>query len=229
MRKNFSYEYLGDRALIISISQGDINKIHDTHSFLSQKLEDFVLDYVKTPESITLYNDPYKISVKDLSIKVKYLLETESFSKKKRKAIRWKIPICYDDSFGLDIKHVSKKINLSTNEIIDKHLKGTYKVNMIGFLPGFIYLSGLEKKLSIPRKKTPRIEIPEGSIAIANKQTGIYNIKSPGGWNVIGNTPSSLFNKNLNPPIRMKEGDIVKFYEVSMQEYNNLKKNEKQY
>ena len=93
MRKNFSYEYLGDRALIISISQGDINKIYDTHSFLSQKLEDFVLDYVKTPDSITLYNDPYKISVKDLSIKVKYLLETESFSKKKRKAIRWKIPI----------------------------------------------------------------------------------------------------------------------------------------
>ena len=83
MRKNFSYEYLGDRALIITISQGDINKIHDTHSFLSQKLEDFILDSVKTPESITIYNDPYKISVKDLSTKVKYLLETKSFSKKK--------------------------------------------------------------------------------------------------------------------------------------------------
>ena len=227
MRKNFSYEYLGDRALIISISQGGFNKIHETHSILSQKLQDFVIDFVKTPESIALYNDPYKISVKDLSKKVKSLLESYYLGKKERKVKSWRIPICYDDSFGLDIKHVSEKTNLSPKEIIKTHLKGRYIVNMIGFLPGFVYLSGLQKKLSIPRKKTPRKEIPEGSIAIANRQTGIYNIKSPGGWNIIGKTPSSLFNKNSSPPIQMKEGDIVKFYEVGFKEYNNLKKNEK--
>ena len=227
MRKNFSYEYLGDRVLIISIPGDGYNKIHETHSILSQKFNDFILDSVKTPESLALYIDPYKISVKELSKKVKSLLESEHLIRKERKVKKWKLPICYDDSFGLDIIHVSKKTKLSHKEIIDTHLKGNYKVNMIGFLPGFVYLSGLEKKLSIPRKKTPRKEIPEGSIAIANSQTGIYNIKSPGGWNVIGRTPSSLFNKNLTPPIQLKEGDIVNFYEVSVREYNNLRNNEK--
>ena len=227
MRKNFSYEYLGDRALIISVTQGGINNIHEIYSILSKKLEDLVLDFVKTPESLALYNDPYKVSVKDLSKRVKSLLESETLGKKERIAKTWKIPVCYDGSFALDIKHVSKKTNLSPKEIIDTHLKGIYKVNMIGFLPGFVYLSGLDKKLSIPRKKTPRKEISEGSIAIANRQTGIYNIKSPGGWNVIGKTPTSLFNKNSNPPIRLKEGDIVKFYEINIQEFNNLKNNEK--
>ncbi len=227
MRKHFRYEYLGDRALIISVTQGEINNIHDIHSILSQNLEGLVLDYVKTPESLALYNDPYKISVKNLSKRVKSLLESDTLGKKERIVKRWKIPVCYDDSFALDINDVSKKIKLSTKEIKSIHQKGIYKVNMIGFLPGFVYLSGLEKKLSIPRKKTPIKEIPEGSIAIANRQTGIYNVKSPGGWSVIGKTPSSLFNKNLNPPIGLKEGDVVKFFEINIQEFNKLKNNEK--
>ena len=115
MIKNFSYEYLGDRALIISVKQGGINNIHEIYSILSKKLEDLVLDFVKTPESLALYNDPYKVSVKDLSKRVKSLLESETLGKKERIAKTWKIPVCYDGSFGLDIKHVSKKTNLSPN------------------------------------------------------------------------------------------------------------------
>ena len=93
---------------------------------------------------------------------------------------------------------------------------------MIGFLPGFLYLGGLDNSLSLPRKKVPRKIIPKGSIGIAEKQTGIYNIESPGGWNIIGRTPLELFDKKSEPPLEIRQGDTITFYEVDINEFNRI-------
>ena len=92
---------------------------------------------------------------------------------------------------------------------------------MLGFLPGFLYLGDLDKSLHLPRKKNPRISIPEGSVGIAGNQTGIYNIESPGGWNIIGRTPLKLFDKSKNPPINIVQGDKIIFQEITKEDFYN--------
>ena len=217
MKRDFSYDTLGDSTLIISTDKEDVDVIRHLHLILSEKLKDTIIDFVKTPNSLAVYIDPYKITI----------LVNESFDGIKKKAKDWKIPICYDQSYAKDISSLSKKLGLSIKKIIELHLRETYKIHMIGFLPGFIYLKGLNNNLKVPRRNTPRKEIKEGSIAIANDQTGIYNINSPGGWNIIGRTPLSIFNKKKIPPIQMIEGDNVKFYKISKDDYLKLKNNEK--
>jgi len=92
---------------------------------------------------------------------------------------------------------------------------------LVGFLPGFLYLGNLDKSLYLPRKKNPRTHIQEGSIGIAGNQTGIYNIESPGGWNIIGRTPLKLFDKLKDPPIKIKQGDKIIFKEITREEFNS--------
>ena len=194
MKRNFSYDTLGDSTLIISTDKEDVDVIRHLHLILSEKLKDNIIDFVKTPNSLAVYIDPYKISIKQLYNKINTIVVNESFDGIKKKAKDWKIPICYDTSYAKDISSLSKKLGLSIKKIIELHLRETYKIHMIGFLPGFVYLKGLNNNLKVPRRNTPRKEIKEGSIAIANDQTGIYNINSPGGWNIIGRTPLSIFN-----------------------------------
>ena len=227
MKRDFSYDTLGDSTLIISTDKEDVDVIRHLHLILSEKLKDNIIDFVKTPNSLAVYIDPYKISIKQLYNKINTIVVNESFDGIKKKAKDWKIPICYDPSYAKDITSLSKKLGLSIKKIIELHLRETYKIHMIGFLPGFIYLKGLNNNLKVPRRNTPRKEIKAGSIAIANDQTGIYNVNSPGGWNIIGRTPLSIFNKKKNPPIQMIEGDNVKFYKISKDDYLKLKNNEK--
>ena len=104
------------------------------------------------------------------------------------------------------------------------HSKAIYSVYLIGFLPGFMYLGGLDYTLHIPRKKEPRIRVPKGSVAIGGEQTGIYPQQSPGGWNILGNTPINLFDKSKDIPCFAKPGDKVKFFQISEDEYKLIEK-----
>ncbi|MCB4808265.1 5-oxoprolinase subunit PxpB [Tamlana sp. 62-3] len=135
----------------------------------------------------------------------------------------WKIPVCYDPCFGIDLKHVAIEKDLSVDEIIKKHSLVTYKVYFIGFLPGFLYLGGLDEALEIPRKGTPRLQIEKGSVAIGGNQTGIYPSNSPGGWNIIGQTPINFFNVNKSEPCFARAGDGIKFIPVSKKEFLDIK------
>jgi len=112
---------------------------------------------------------------------------------------------------ALDWNRVCSITGFSKSEYIERHSKSLYKVAMIGFLPGFVFLEGLDPALSVPRLDTPRTHIPEGSVGIGGVQTGLYSIESPGGWNIIGITTGALFDSNSNPPISIKPGDQVKF------------------
>jgi inhibitor of KinA len=134
------------------------------------------------------------------------------------------IPVCYDPEFALDIDDVARRANISPNEVIRLHSTAEYRVACIGFVPGFPFLTGLPKKLATPRRDVPRKEIPPGSVGIGGAQTGIYPLRSPGGWNLIGRTPLRLFDPRKNPPTLLQAGDRVRFRAIPRNEFESLKR-----
>jgi inhibitor of KinA len=134
-----------------------------------------------------------------------------------------KIPVCYDDpEFALDIERVAERAQISTSNVVDLHSAAEYRVSCIGFTPGFPFLSGMPKKLVTPRRETPRKEIPAGSVGIGGAQTGIYPLRSPGGWNLIGRTPLKLFDPTKDPPTLLRAGDCVRFRAITREEFDSL-------
>lgn len=134
----------------------------------------------------------------------------------------WHIPVCYTADFGSDLDAMSAYLELDISQIITLHSSQIYTVFFIGFLPGFMYLGGLPKQLEIPRKSTPKTVVPKGAVAIGGAQTGVYPMESPGGWNIIGNTPIDFFNPNMKSPCFVKAGDQIRFHEVSMDTYQQI-------
>jgi inhibitor of KinA len=133
------------------------------------------------------------------------------------------VPICCDTEFALDLEQVARHAKLSPAEVVDLYCAGTYCVGCIGFTPGFPFLLGLSQKLATPRRASPRKEVPAGSVAIGGEQTGIYPLRSPGGWNVIGRTPLQLFNPQNNPPALLNVGDRIRFRALTRDEFEALK------
>ena len=133
----------------------------------------------------------------------------------------WSIPICYD--FGIDLINMSKELKLDKEEIINIYLNSIFFIYMIGFVPGHPFMGDLNPKLFLNRLKTPRVKVPEGSVGIVEKFCNIYPYESPGGWNIIGRTPTKLFNnKDSAKPCVLAPGDIIKFKSISKEEFNNL-------
>jgi len=132
------------------------------------------------------------------------------------------IPICYHEKFGLDLDEVTSHVGLPVEEVIELHSSARYRVNCLGFTPGFPYLSGLPPKLAKPRRQVPRKRVPAGSVGIGGNQTGIYPTTSPGGWNIIGRTPIRLFTPGKNPPALLCPGDHVRFRRITLEEFEDL-------
>ena len=133
------------------------------------------------------------------------------------------IPVCYNNELGPDLDRVMNHTNYKIPEIIQLHTKKQYFVHFIGFSVGFPYMSGIDKRLETPRLGSPRSKVSPGSVAIAGKQTGIYPIPTPGGWNIIGRTPLKLFNKKQPVSNIIKAGSLVKFKPISFKEYEMLR------
>lgn len=132
------------------------------------------------------------------------------------------IPVCYDSEFGYDLPWLSSALKLSIEEIIQIHSEHMYRVYMIGFIPGFPYIGVLPQQLETSRKQNPSLKIPSGSIGIAGKQTGIYPTEIPGGWQIIGRTPLTIFNKLNEPACLLKAGDRVKFVPITKKEFDQF-------
>ena len=156
--------------------------------------------------------DATKASILETYQNKKIVVEQERFL--------WKLPVCYEEEFGLDIQQTAHSLNLSIDELIQQHTSNEYIVFGIGFLPGFMYLGGLPETLQLPRRKEPRLHVPKGSVGLASKQTGIYPQDSPGGWNIIGNCPIPVFDSSKEYPCFIKAGDRIQFESISKGEYD---------
>lgn len=132
------------------------------------------------------------------------------------------LPVCYGGEAGPDLNDVALHTGLSPEEIITRHCAVEYSVAMLGFAPGFPYLLGLDARLVTPRRATPRLRVPTGSVAIGGMQTGIYPSMLPGGWNLIGRTPRHLFDLERDPPALLKAGSRVRFVPISAAELDHL-------
>lgn len=133
-----------------------------------------------------------------------------------------RIPVCYDPSFGYDLDNIAAEKQISVQEVIRLHAAEVYRVYMIGFLPGFPYMATVNDRIAVPRKPKPRTFIKSGSVGLAGKQTGIYSIDSPGGWQIIGRIPMKLFDKNKPNALIIKAGDYVQFYPIALKDFLTL-------
>jgi inhibitor of KinA len=133
------------------------------------------------------------------------------------------IPVCYGGEFGPDIRYVAEHNGIDVQEVIAIHSARPYHIYTIGFAPGFCYLGGLDGRLHTPRLPTPRQDVPAGSVGIAEAQTGIYPLKSPGGWRLIGRTPINVFDARRASPFLYQTGDSLRFVAISPEDYRRIR------
>jgi inhibitor of KinA len=225
---------LGDSAIVVQLGSGIQQETHQKVQVLSAYLHKHPIpgmyEYVPAFTSVTIYYDmleiaslksndeqksPYEMVYSTLK---QILISIDSEGKYEPETVE--IPVCYGEEFGPDLEHVAKHNGLTPEEVIQLHSQGEYLTYMVGFAPGFPYLGGLSEKLATPRRDAPRLKIPAGTVGIAGMQTGVYPIETPGGWQLIGSTPISLFRPKQHPPTLIKAGNIVRFRPISRSEYD---------
>jgi len=217
-------KYAGDMAAVIVFGEKIDEKINGMVHSIAKSIErdspEWLKEVVPTYTSIYVYYDPLLISYDKLRFLLKnYLKKVEP--EERGKTV--KIPVVYGGKYGPDIEFVAKYNGLSIEDVIELHSKPVYRVYMLGFLPGFAYLGGMDKRLATPRLKVPRIRVPAGSIGIAGDQTGWYAIESPGGWRIIGRTPIKTFNPEKEPPSIVLPGDYVQFVPIDEEEFKKYR------
>jgi len=215
----------GDKALVIefgdSISPEVNKKVRNMFVTIEKSKLDEILEMVPTYRSLLVYYDPLKAKFYELCKKLREFEEKLSDVDLEPARVV-EIPTIYGGEYGPDIEFVASYNNLSVDEIIEIHSSRNYLVYMLGFTPGFPYLGGMSEEIATPRLKNPRTKIPAGSVGIAGKQTGIYPIDSPGGWQLIGRTPVKLFDPFAEPPVLLNSGDYVRFVPVDEREYKSI-------
>lgn len=220
-----SYKQFSERSILVEWPPIiDENVLHDVTCFKNHLLKHNVesIIYINSAYNSILIIYKYtidKINDEVLRLKSAYL---SRLGTPKPLARLWKIPVCYDAEFGLDLKLVSEEKRLSKLEVIALHSEAIYTVYFVGFLPGFLYLGGLDKRLNFPRKPRPRPQVKKGAVGIGGFQTGIYPNASPGGWNIIGNSPLDFFNPTIHKPCFARPGDKVKFVPIDRYLYDDL-------
>ena len=132
------------------------------------------------------------------------------------------IPVCYGGAYGEDLEELAVKRGLTRDAAVAIHSEARYHVHMLGFVPGFAYLGGLDARLVTPRRETPRARVPAGSVGIGGEQTGVYPLETPGGWNIIGRTPLRLFQPEASPPCLLNAGDTVRFVPITAQQFESM-------
>ena len=218
---------LGDQGLCISWGNTIDIQINHLALALAEHLQQLqlpgVLDLIPAYSSLGVLFDarrllrefphqqPYDYMCKRVELEIQKIVEVD-FSKGRSV----EIPVCYDPSLAPDLERIARQSKLDTTEIIHLHSSRTYRVYMLGFLPGFPYMGTVDDRLATPRLASPRQSVPAGSVGIAGSQTGIYPLDAPGGWNLIGRTPLRLFDPNIAEPALLRPGDQVRFTPISL-------------
>jgi inhibitor of KinA len=180
-----------------------------------------VRDVVPAYRSVAVYFDPLRTDYDRLLEEVhRYSRHPSTSNASGVPPLR--IPVCYGGELGPDLSTVARFGQITEREAIEIHTAATYRVFMLGFVPGFAYMGLVDARIAAPRHSTPRVRVPAGSVGIAGVQTGIYPLETPGGWQVIGRTPVKPFDAARADPFLMKAGDSVRFYAIERDEYDRL-------
>ncbi len=226
MKYTLVYKNFANKGLLIEwpnrIDEAILDDIINFKKEISKIYKQDSLEFIPAYNSLTIVLNDVKISIDELRNVLENTYQNISVYKKQLTRL-WTIPVCYDKSFGIDIEVLcqQKKINIET--LIKMHTEAIYTIYCIGFLPGFMYLGGLPEQLNAPRRKEPRLHVSKGSVGIGGDQTGIYPQDSPGGWNIIGNSPVTMFNANAESLCMVSVGDKIQFESISIEQYKLIK------
>lgn len=243
---NFEITPLGESCVLIRLGDSISVDIHNRVASAARMIEEQpfagFIECVPAYASVAVYYDPIRVwrSRTGLEKSHETILMTV-VERLRQKLIRLNeghaerseprtvhIPVCYGGAYGPDLEVVAVHCGMTANEVIELHSGGSYLVYMIGFAPGFPYLGGLSKQLAAPRRGTPRTVIPAGSVGIAGNQTGVYPLATPGGWQLIGRTPVSLFRPWHERPSLLQAGDRIKFVPIAPEQYETWRDSDKE-
>ena len=212
---------MGDRSLLVElgdeISPAVNQGVQELFNGLDIQKPDGILELVPAYRSLLVICDPLVVSLAELKqiiIEIHHNLDRSQLPEPRTV----KIPVVYGDKYGPDLAEVADCHHMTPGEVVDFHTQPISRVYMIGFTPGYPYLGELPDAIATGRRKTPRTRVPKGSVGIAQEQSGIYSVDSPGGWQIIGWTPIHLFDPRRNPPSLLVMGDRVQFYTITAQE-----------
>ena len=227
MNEKTEFLIAGDCGLIIkfgdTIDGETNNRIRSFCSVLEKKRIEGIVEVVPTFNSLSVYYDPCIIKGDRLIKKLSSLLK-KSGTNSQDGGRTFIIPVLYGGEWGEDLNDVAAHAHLTAEEVIKIHSSTDYLIYMLGFLPGFAYLGGLDERIVTPRLDTPRTKIHAGAVGIGGEQTGIYPLASPGGWRLIGTTPVKIYNESRDEPILYKAGDKIRFEPVTEEEFAEIKK-----
>lgn len=208
----------GDAAIVVELGDAISPAINRRVRSLSLALENGsvpgVFDFLPTYRSVLVYYDPLSASPDAVQSQIARLLQSPDADAAANPRVAL-IPTLYGGDMGPDIGFVAAHAGISEQEVVAIHSATDYLIYMMGFSPGFAYLGGLDERLTTPRLESPRAEIPAGAVGIAESQTGVYPVASPGGWQLIGRTPLRLFDPARNPPALLSAGDYVRFTPIA--------------
>lgn len=227
MNHDLTYRRFGEKAILIEwpkfIDENILDDILRFKNSIENNKIKVIVDIINTYNSLCVIYDSAIENINDAILELKSIYLTSNSSTDVQKRL-WHIPVCYDEEFAIDSNDLSTKLSLPFSEIIERHVSAVYTIYFIGFLPGFLYLGGLDNSLHINRKSIPNLNIKKGSVGIGGSQTGIYPQDSPGGWHIIGNSPVNFFDINNDKPCFASPGDKLKFESVSAEEYLAVRK-----
>lgn len=214
----------GDRGLLVEfaaeISPSVAEQVRVLVMALTDANDPSIEELIPAYRSVLIRYNPLLTHPENIKELVLKCLERKEQSRNSPKVTE--IPVCYQGEFALDLASVSSHTGLSAEQIIARHSAPQYLIYMLGFTPGFPYLGGLPDELACPRLKEPRTLIPQGSVGIADRQTGIYPLASPGGWQIIGRTPLKLFDPEAAVPILLRGGDYLRFVPIDQEEFKRI-------
>jgi inhibitor of KinA len=212
---------VGDAALTVQFADSYTPEAAARARSLDRQLEgtEGIVERVATLRSLTIHYDPRRLSLRRLTALLRALppiTDTEA------EGARWVLPICYEGEYAPDLADLATRLGLAPAEIVEIHAAGRYLAAMVGGYPGYPYLAGLDPRLAVPRRTTPRVAVPAGSLAVANEFTAIYPQTVPGGWNLIGRTPVPMFDPARERPSLIATGDTVTFRPIPSVEFTAL-------
>ncbi len=220
----------GDCALLVEYGEGidpAVNeRVRTAASIIKARSIAGIRAVIPAYRSLAILYDPLLTDPREIEDTVKGI-SPESCGLSAEEPALVKIPVCYGGEFGPDMPVVSAHTGLTEEQIIELHASTEYPIYMMGFTPGFCYLGGMDERLRTPRRATPRPSVPEGSVGIAESQTGMYPVESPGGWQIIGRTPLRLFAPERATPFLYKAGDRIRFYPIEPEEFLKIAEKER--